>query len=285
MGTVNDVLTRARAQIGYNGGGTSDNPVTSFGAWFGVQTQWCAEFASWCLYNSGVAPLGRWAKGEDYCPAWVTAYQQAGRWSQTPHPGDLVFYSWNRNGVADHVGLVESVNSDGTITTIEGNTDDPAMWQYLSGNCCRRKVRNTFYVMGYGRPAYSATETTQSAAAVPLPPAQEEDVPLTAAEKDEIATLTCAKLVAALKQGGVLGDVGTAIRVLTPVIGQATAAANAGLTRTAQVQAAVAKLPLTAAPAAASDIAAVTAAAKAGAAAGAAGAIDQLTVTVGRHQA
>jgi hypothetical protein len=43
----------------------------------------------------------------------------------------------------DHVGLVEAVHSNGTITTLEGNTSD----------IFARRVRSSC-IVGYGRPAY-----------------------------------------------------------------------------------------------------------------------------------
>jgi hypothetical protein len=159
--TAHDVLTAARGQLGYNGDGTPDAPITSFGTWFGVQTQWCAIFVSWCLAAGGVDRLGRWDKGEDYCPAWVQSFQDHDRWKTTdPQPGDVVFYSWDQDGVANHVGLIESATEQDTIVTIEGNTDDPKISAYADGNCCRRKHRDTRYVLGYGIPPYSSTPAT-----------------------------------------------------------------------------------------------------------------------------
>ena len=157
--TANDVLTAAQGQLGYNGDGTPDAPITTFGTWFGVQTQWCAIFVSWCLAAAGVDRLGRWDKGEDYCPAWVQSFMDHDRWkTANPQPGDVVFYSWEHNSIANHVGLIESVTASGTIVTIEGNTDDPTMPAYVDGNCCRRKHRTTDYVLGYGIPPYESTD-------------------------------------------------------------------------------------------------------------------------------
>ena len=157
--TASDVLTAAQRQLGYNGGGTQDAPITKFGEWFGVQTQWCAIFVSWCLAAADVDPLGRWDKGEDYCPAWVSSFMDHDRWKTAdPQPGDVVFYSWDQDGVANHVGLIESARADGTIITIEGNTDDPSIPAYVDGNCCRRKHRDTRYVLGYGIPPYAQEE-------------------------------------------------------------------------------------------------------------------------------
>jgi hypothetical protein len=157
--TASEVLTAAHGRLGYNGGGTPDAPITTFGEWFGWQTQWCAIFVSWCLAAADVERLGRWAKGEDFCPAWVDSFKTNDRWrTADPQPGDLVFYSWNLDGVANHVGLVESVTAAGSIVTIEGNTDDPTIAAYVDGNCCRRKHRTTDYVLGYGIPPYETTE-------------------------------------------------------------------------------------------------------------------------------
>lgn len=36
--------------------------------------------------------------------------------------GDIVLFDFNHNGTSDHIGVVVSVNKDGSITTIEGNT-------------------------------------------------------------------------------------------------------------------------------------------------------------------
>jgi len=43
--------------------------------------------------------------------------QGAGRTTQDPQPGDLVVWD-------EHIGIVESVQPDGSITTIEGNSSD-----------------------------------------------------------------------------------------------------------------------------------------------------------------
>lgn len=45
-----------------------------------------------------------------------------------PHPGDLVFIELRSEGMeptgqTSHVGVVESINDDGSVNTIEGNFD------------------------------------------------------------------------------------------------------------------------------------------------------------------
>jgi len=77
---------------------------------------WCAYFVSWASRQAG-APLGDYGQGfgrVDDVWSWA---QGAGRTTQTPAPGDLVVWD-------EHIGIVESVQADGSITTVEGNSSD-----------------------------------------------------------------------------------------------------------------------------------------------------------------
>ena len=78
---------------------------------------WCAYFTSWAAKEAG-APLGNNGQGfgrVDDVYAWA---QKTGRLlpaDAAPTPGDLILFGHR------HIGIVESVNADGTITTVEGN--------------------------------------------------------------------------------------------------------------------------------------------------------------------
>jgi hypothetical protein len=81
---------------------------------------WCAYFASWAARQAGV-PLGDQGQGfgrVDDVYAWA---QRTGKaipaGSGTPQPGDLIVWD-------EHIGIVESVGTDGSINTIEGNSSD-----------------------------------------------------------------------------------------------------------------------------------------------------------------
>jgi hypothetical protein len=82
---------------------------------------WCAYFTSWAAREAGV-PLGDNGQGfgrVDDVYAWA---QKAGKAipntaGATPQPGDLIVWD-------EHIGVVDSVGSDGTINTIEGNSSD-----------------------------------------------------------------------------------------------------------------------------------------------------------------
>ena len=158
--TAADTLKLAVAQVGTAedaaGGGTK------FQKWFvdspwavrGVardggnvsdyaNANWCDMFVSWVGAQLGVKGMGADAFTRTHA-AW---FQQQGRWGETATPGAVVFFAWNggkTNDDIDHVGLVIKDNHDGTIQTIEGNTD----------NAVRIRTRDDSEVVGYGYPEY-----------------------------------------------------------------------------------------------------------------------------------
>ncbi|MEV0405613.1 CHAP domain-containing protein [Actinoallomurus sp. NPDC050550] len=157
--SATDVLKLAVSQVG-----TTENAAggTKFNQWFmsspyakaGVardggsisdyaNANWCDMFVSWAGAEAGVKGIG----GDAFTPTHAKWFQQQGRWGNVPKPGAVVFFSWNGSGVdaIDHVGLVIKDNHDGTIQTVEGNTD----------NAVKVRTRNTSAVVGYGYPEYA----------------------------------------------------------------------------------------------------------------------------------
>lgn len=88
---------------------------------------WCAYFVSWLAKEAG-APIGAGGNGTGYVPTLEAWGRQEGRFadfgSYQPAPGDVVIFDWGGDGTADHTGIVERVDPDGTIHTIEGNASD-----------------------------------------------------------------------------------------------------------------------------------------------------------------
>lgn len=76
-----------------------------------------------------------------------------------------MLFDWPGDGVdrISHVGLVEAVNPDGTLTTIEGNTTSGTAGDQRMGGGVWRRRRATSAVVIYGHPAYAG------AAAAPAP--------------------------------------------------------------------------------------------------------------------
>jgi hypothetical protein len=82
---------------------------------------WCAYFVSWAARQAG-APLGDQGQGFGSVDALYAWAQRSGRaytlsGGRTPQPGDLIVFH-------EHIGIVESVDGNGQIHTIEGNSSD-----------------------------------------------------------------------------------------------------------------------------------------------------------------
>lgn len=159
MPTADQVLDVARSQIG-----TVENArgEQKYGAYYGLNgPAWCAMFVWWCFGQvpGGTALIPKTA----YTPTFYAWFQQHGQASRTPVKGALVFYDWP-DSVArvQHVGIVEAVNADGSITTIEGNTTSGQAGDQSHGGGVWRRRRSTSAVVGYGLPAYSGAPTPTS---------------------------------------------------------------------------------------------------------------------------
>lgn len=115
---------------------------------------WCAAWVSVLGHISGMGE--RWVY-ECSAPQMLAAWKSRGRVSkdfQAIRPGDLVFYSWKKNGNADHVGIVTVVNG-ATVTVLEGNK---------SNACDYRSFKLPYsYLLAYARPAYGEVTKMQEA--------------------------------------------------------------------------------------------------------------------------
>jgi len=81
---------------------------------------WCAYFCSWAARESGV-PLGDAGHGFGAVSdvwSWAQRTGKSVPAGSTPAPGDLIVWGGR------HIGIVESVDANGSIHTIEGNSSD-----------------------------------------------------------------------------------------------------------------------------------------------------------------
>lgn len=136
--------------------GTLEEPpgsnVTKYGRWYGLQAAWCAMFVSWCAEQSGNGDV---IPRHAYTPTGAAYFQQRGRWGSVPNVGALVYYDVSGMGRISHVGIVESVNADGSWVAIEGNTNAAGS---RTGGGVRRLRRTTVgtHRGGFGYPQYAA---------------------------------------------------------------------------------------------------------------------------------
>ena len=154
---VNAILNKARSQIGVSESPMGSNNVKYNTAYYGGAVSgsaypWCCAFVWWVFKECGLSHLFNGGAKTAYCPTAVSWFKSQGRWyTKNYQPGDVIFFSWKNNGVADHIGIVESVNGS-TVNCIEGNT----------GNMVKRVAR-VANILGVGRPAYSSNTRMASA--------------------------------------------------------------------------------------------------------------------------
>lgn len=163
--TATEVLKVARSQIGYREGRNND---TKYGRWYGLNFQpWCAMFVSWVFAKAGHPLRGSvtnpksWAqtvRGFSYTPLGARWFKLRRRYGTIPKPGAVVFFYWPSMGRIAHVGIVESVSSDGKwMTTIEGNTNNTGSREGVGVFRMKRSTKlraNGGYVDGFGYPQY-----------------------------------------------------------------------------------------------------------------------------------
>lgn len=149
---------------GYREGPNND---TVFGRWYGDNNEpWCDQFASYVGDASGNASaVGRF----EYCPAHVNWFKSRGQWGSSPQVGALVFYDWDGDGLADHVGIVVSFDGS-SITTYEGNTSSGIAGSQSNGDGAYQRTRpRNGSIQGYGYPAYENAPAAPAPAPDPHP--------------------------------------------------------------------------------------------------------------------
>lgn len=116
-----DVVKIATGELGYVEG---KGNYTKYGKWFGLDgVSWCGIFVSWVYSHAGY-PLGKidFYKGFASCQYAYKFFKEKNKITQTPMPGDIVFFDFDGNGKFEHTGLFVGYINDEYFETIEGNT-------------------------------------------------------------------------------------------------------------------------------------------------------------------
>ena len=138
-----NIVQVALEQVGNVGGET-------YWSWYGFtkRVEWCAVFVSWVANELGYIESKTIPKfaGVQNGIDWFKAM---GEWQDNtyvPKPGDIIFFDWENDGKANHVGIVEKVENN-KVYTIEGNS---------TNDTCKQKEYslNSKVIYGYGTPAY-----------------------------------------------------------------------------------------------------------------------------------
>ncbi len=159
--------------------GVTIKGYTRYGEWYGdPYGDWSAMFVSFCLNYAGIPTEA--VPYEASCPVWIEKLEQTNMYADaeeyTPRIGDIIFFDYDPDGTADHVGLVEGIETDSdgivvSVTVIEGDSSDIVK-------------RNTYDIsdvgiMGYGilpeKPAVTITATAADGTVVTITGAIPDD--------------------------------------------------------------------------------------------------------------
>ncbi|MFD0902738.1 CHAP domain-containing protein [Actinomadura sediminis] len=159
--TAEDAVTMAKKQVGIEEDASGE---TKFNDWY-VKSErsketverdggslagysdaaWCSMFISWVGSQIGASDQF----GHDaYTVTHAQWFKDEGRWGTEPEPGAIVFFDWGGSDsidAIDHVGMVIEKIDDGTVRTVEGNTD----------SAVKIRERSASSIVGYGYPEYA----------------------------------------------------------------------------------------------------------------------------------
>ncbi len=118
--------------------------------WYGFEerVEWCAIFVSWVANEAGYINNNTFPKFSNVKQG-IEWFKVAGQWENSgyiPKSGDIIFFDWEQDGKANHVGIVERVENN-SIYTIEGNSINDE---------CRQQIYsiNDDVIYGFGTPLY-----------------------------------------------------------------------------------------------------------------------------------
>lgn len=141
-GSDDAIVSVALSQVGNIGG-------QPYWSWYGFsgRVEWCACFVSWCANECGYIDDGVVPKFAG-CGNGVQWFKNRDQWANRsiePTAGMIIFFDWDGDGSANHVGIVEKCENS-VVYTIEGN----------SGDACKRKqyTVGSSLILGYGVPEY-----------------------------------------------------------------------------------------------------------------------------------
>lgn len=172
MPTAADLIRVAQAEVGYTEKPRGSNR-TKYGAAYGMNgVAWCAIYVWWVYDQCGINLKRVVTPGFASCEMGLAAMRSK-HWTipqAAALPGDLVFFQFDSDKAADHIGIVKSA-AGGKLITLEGNTS--ASGSQSNGGAVLQKVRQWSQVKGVGRvPGIGNAQPPPAKVDRPAPPAR-----------------------------------------------------------------------------------------------------------------
>lgn len=158
--TKEAVLAIAGWQVGIMESPANSNKV-KYNTWYygrevsGSAYPWCMAFIQWVFHEAGFN-LYKTAS----CTALANRYKaidpakKQGCWvTKGFKPGDIIMFDFSgKKSKTEHVGILDSIDKEGNLVVIEGNT---SLNNQSNGGAVMRRLRNPIYVTGACRPGYN----------------------------------------------------------------------------------------------------------------------------------
>ena len=157
MSRIDSIIETARSYLGTTEGSAKHKEIIdlynkarySDAYQMTMNDPWCCAFVVAVFEKCGMADI---IPGYAACEQMISIFTKWGRYYsrsvRSVRPGDIIFYNWNGDLSADHVGIVVQ-NRFGELSVIEGNKSDTVAYRSIgSMDSC---------VLGYGVPNYDAT--------------------------------------------------------------------------------------------------------------------------------
>ena len=157
MSRIDSIIETARSYLGTTEGSAKHKEIIdlynkarySDAYQMTMNDPWCCAFVVAVFEKCGMSDI---IPGYAACDQMISIFTKWGRYYsrsvRSVRPGDIIFYNWNGDLSADHVGIVVQ-NRFGELSVIEGNKSDTVAYRSIgSMDSC---------VLGYGVPNYDAT--------------------------------------------------------------------------------------------------------------------------------
>lgn len=152
--TAEKIIKIAKAEIGVKEYPKNSNNVKYNTEYYGKQVSgsaypWCCVFVWWVFKQAGASKL--FYNGKKCASCTTVRDAMKAQKVKEPKAGDLVFFNFNKDSKVEHIGIVEFVNADGTVNTIEGNT---STGNDANGGQVMRRIRKKSVIDCFIRPNY-----------------------------------------------------------------------------------------------------------------------------------
>ena len=139
MNDLETILNQAKEWLGYNEkDGSFKVIIDTYNSYkplprgYAVKysDEWCATFISALGIKHGLTDI---IYPECGCGEMIKLFKNHGISLRKDNPkvGDITFYSWHCNGVANHVGIIADVSYNGMLSVIEGNKSESVGYRQL----------------------------------------------------------------------------------------------------------------------------------------------------------